>query len=514
MKKKTFIKITNITATALLSLATVGCILLLLIFGPASGLQEQNLLKAPVLSVNGDIVSWQDIEDAGSYTILLNNEVVEEDYQLNSYKIPQGGDDSINVIIKAISAVQDKGDSTSETLFLTRLPVSSAVFVDKEGGEDYLFWHKLSGASRYIITVGEDTHVFTDSDELKFKLDETAETINFAVESNTNYIISNEITLNLNPAKLDVPENLTTLGTRVMWDAVDRAISYNVYINGTFKKTVSRNYYVYTEATEGLEITVKANGIRSSNLSDTSDPANLVVNEVSLYAAALAKAQEYKAVEINGTGRSMAAGITLSSRVTSITNFGRDAYALSVSKGPSGLAGGIATRAFETYYSLDADMRYSRNTGGANVVDANLMPNFSGVSILKKTTAELALNSFDYMRYIVSADSVKQILQPLEYNSATKTFSFKLSLKSPEGTHLNRLNVVEVGDLDDCTYNSCELTFTIDENMNLISYSLKDDYMAYTTMNAQTISMSDCTFSYYTEYRNIEELKGVSAWAR
>jgi hypothetical protein len=519
------------TKTKKIVIISVSCVLAAILVTLAIGLPflfrsgaVPETLQKPILTADGDTVSWGAVEGAGSYTVTVNDTVVKQGSAETSYTIPadiaevDNDGETVSLSVTAVTGVADKENSVSDTLVLKRLVLDT--FADSVDGKDYYCWYDLYGAGGYEVTVGgQKTEAYTFDEAQKLYmlplLDGSGDTVTIKAVSNTPYILSSQFTESLSRAPLSAPENLNVTGALVTWDKVLDAAGndvrrYDVFVDGQFQKAVAQPFYTHTEKTDGTDVTVKAAGLFASNLSAESAPVEVSFDEFSLFAAAVQKAKtSYKAIELQNQAETRMMLGLLTVRGNIIVNFGRDIYSMSLAQGTA-----IATRALESYYA-EGGKRFVRETPH---VSENLAADFSGARPWSMTSEEFNTNfggrgAYDFIYYDVSADGVRAVTQELAYDAATDNFTFSVSLNVPAGTEKNRFDVIEVGGLEGCAYVSCDLTFTINSQMNFVSYRSHDVYEANKVgINARTDTRSHYTFLYYNEYRDIDALKNV-AWA-
>lgn len=218
-------------------------------------------LTAPTITLDGDAVKWEAVENATKYIVTINGQQHETDE--TSYKLTMT--EPGNYVI-TVSAVNDDETKTSNEVTHKVTGTLAAPVIALNGNK--IAWEAVSGATSYEVYLNGTlkTTVTAASYSMPLDLDEGSYAVTVKAKGNEFYAdsaASNSVTFVVEPAApLTEPLGKATIaieGRTVTWTAVEHATAYEVYVNGVKLATVTATEFVFTGRTEGAHsITVKA----------------------------------------------------------------------------------------------------------------------------------------------------------------------------------------------------------------------------------------------------------------
>lgn len=257
-------------------------------------------LTAPSIALAENVISWEDVEHAGGYSVLENNTKV-ADVEQSPYTITQTveGTYSYTVIAKgdgenyadsaASNAVTYTVEAGGGVVTPTQLATPTNVHVDTAYTPNYrLVWNTVDNADGYVVkqTYNGTTTTIDDltsaSCSLEIPTSQNYGQYTFtvkAVSNNEAYTDSAEsapYTYNYAAAgatALTAPV-VTVEGITLSWDEVDGAVGYNVYATGHVDGGLSSHRNV-------LEATVQASAAEGGKLTYKMNPKDILKEEVS-----------------------------------------------------------------------------------------------------------------------------------------------------------------------------------------------------------------------------------------
>ncbi len=243
-----------------------------------SKITEQNItrLNNPILSYEDGVIIWNDIDDATSYNVYVDEHIINVGLNI-SYTLTNF-DDIYTIIVEAV------GDSTNlsshSSTYNNKL---NEVNVSIDG--DGISWNKITDATNYIVKINDDTY-YLDSSKTLFSLEDLYQAGTYdikviAVEENNGYI--NVSSSNLETFdKLDVVTNIRNEDGFITWDEVINATSYKVTIgSSTYISNTNIFNASYMVEIDEQEVSVKAlNGIDHINSNDSSKVAFEILDAV------------------------------------------------------------------------------------------------------------------------------------------------------------------------------------------------------------------------------------------
>ena len=232
-----------------------------------SKITEQNItrLNNPILSYEDGVIIWNDIDDATSYNVYLDEHIINVGLNI-SYTLTNF-DDIYTIIVEAV------GDSTnlsSHTSTYNNKLNEVNVSIDGDG----ISWNKITDATNYIVKINDDTY-YLDSSKTLFSLEDLYQAGTYdikviAVEENNGYI--NVSSSNLETFdKLDVVTNIRNEDSFITWDEVINATSYKVTIgSSTYISNTNIFNASYMVEIDEQEVSVQAiNGTNYINSNDS-----------------------------------------------------------------------------------------------------------------------------------------------------------------------------------------------------------------------------------------------------
>lgn len=206
------------------------------------------ILDTPEATINNNIVSWNEVENADAYVVNINGVDIEVEgvleYNLRenkNYLIP-----GINAIkVKARAKSEDNTDSEySNTMHYTVSQLNAPTITSNEFN---INWNAVEGAVKYKVSIGaysietEETSVNLLNHIEKL----SSATTNIRVQAiastdsdNLNSVFSN--TINFVKPKLNVV-NLTLNDNLLSWNYDERVEYYELYLNAELYTTITGN---------------------------------------------------------------------------------------------------------------------------------------------------------------------------------------------------------------------------------------------------------------------------------
>ncbi|MGD9901663.1 MAG: transglutaminase domain-containing protein [Spirochaetales bacterium] len=210
---------------------------------------NSDTLPAPVLSLTGNILSWNGIPDSDGYEIYENNSLIEATYD-TTYDVTDRIVSQIvyNYEVKAIGAEGNllykdslKSNIVSYTEHLV-LAVPENLQIQEIEGSDYLTWDAVMGAATYTVLVdGTTTNQVATNEVLLSTLAPLAKQYTFAVRTDaTGILIASDYSTEIiydNYIQLSTPSIIGASRNNgdvdVSWSEVPNAESYTLLVNGS-----------------------------------------------------------------------------------------------------------------------------------------------------------------------------------------------------------------------------------------------------------------------------------------
>lgn len=235
-------------------------------------------LDAPVISIDQGVVSWDEVENADSYAVLIDQNdaisVNETSYDLKQENLSVG---SYSITVVAYTADLEEGSLPSNAVTYTVEEVSGSLDVPDNlaiSDSDILTWDMVDDATSYVVMVDSDEHQATTTsfDLGALSLSDGSYQISVIAKSADDqsqassaltYVVDTQ-------TSVDQPQNLVITGDTLTWDMVDDATSYEVMIDGQTYTATSETFDLDALALSvgSYQVTVKAmNGTASSSAS-------------------------------------------------------------------------------------------------------------------------------------------------------------------------------------------------------------------------------------------------------
>lgn len=248
-------------------------------------------LATPVITLSDNLVSWQEIEEAESYDIYVND-VVKTSITTNAYRFVETavGNYSIQVTATSTDALKLTSEKSNAVVYTVKAKLAKPELILSE---NTVTWNAVTNATGYDVFVnGVSKGVQSTT---SYTIAETAvgsyEVEVVAKSTNSLYIESDKstkVTYTIDPTKLATPV-LTLTGNVVSWDEVANATGYEVFVNDTSKGEQTTLSYTITDTAIGdYAVTVKAlNPDTAYAASDVSTAVTYTIAPISLDAPAL-----------------------------------------------------------------------------------------------------------------------------------------------------------------------------------------------------------------------------------
>ncbi len=249
---------------------------------------KQEEMKAPYISLTGNVVSWSPIEGAECYQIYQDNQQV-ADTESNSYLLSIEKAGSYEIKVKAVF---ESGESefSNTVLFVVEQKVLSAPLITLT--ENKVLWEKVENANRYAVYINEN--LAAETEELYYIIDvqevgyydikvKALSDLSRFTDSPFSEEKEYAKTKELMSPEIFIEENV------IRWGEIENADAYAVFVNGTQVLRTTELFYTF-EGTEigTFEITIKA---LSNNVlylaSKQSNSVSYTVNPIALQAPQL-----------------------------------------------------------------------------------------------------------------------------------------------------------------------------------------------------------------------------------
>ncbi|MCL2851137.1 MAG: hypothetical protein FWE01_02120 [Firmicutes bacterium] len=265
-----------------------------------------------------------------------------------------------------------------------------------------------------------------------------------------------------------------------------------------------------------------------------------IITELGLLEAALENAAGYRSVKITSSGSTRVNALMVHMRLEvfgkTIMNFDEqgnvvNSYKETLSHARSGggnllLGNGpaisAATRGDRVFFDAESDTIQSQRAtsinqqldavtfgGNINVQSMDEWLNIEG-------SGHRQLAPYGFLTYIVNEDTISDAesmtiahfssgttqanitmnRHALSFDKESGHFSFTFIMDAGAAGAVNRYEVIRAGGLNDMTYHELGLTFTIDQNMNLVSYRTLSRYDAHDFVDANTRVDTTNTFHF------------------
>lgn len=235
-------------------------------------------LDAPVISIDQGVVSWDAVDNADSYAVLIDQNdaisVNETSYDLKQENLAAG---TYSITVVAYTANLEEGSLPSNAVTYTVEASSTSLDAPDNlaiSSSDILSWDQVNGATSYVVMVDSDEHqVSTNSFDLgalslsdgSYQVSVIAKSSDDQSQASTalTYVVGSQTVV-------DQPQNLVITEDTLTWDQVDDATSYEVMIDGQTYTATNETFDLdaLSLAVGSYQVTVKAiNGSISSSAS-------------------------------------------------------------------------------------------------------------------------------------------------------------------------------------------------------------------------------------------------------
>ena len=243
-------------------------------------MQSDTVLATPVLTLTGNVISWETVEHAEKYEVYEGETLVST--QTNtSYTIQKDNAGSYAFTVKAISSAAEYSDSALSA------PVTYRVYnlsvPELTLSVNVLSWEPIDHADRYLVYEG---------DSLVSEQTENTYTIQKSVAGNYNFtVIATSTAPNyLNSSSAPVTYIVTALaapvatinGNTLNWNTVDNADSYKVYKDGELIAETEETHLILTGDVAGNYVFTVVATSQNPTVADSapSAPATLVIAQL------------------------------------------------------------------------------------------------------------------------------------------------------------------------------------------------------------------------------------------
>jgi len=242
---------------------------------------EQTKIPAPVIALNGNVVSWQKVQNARLYRVSVGVDAYETSDL--SYTIIKKVPGSWDVRVMAVAQGSNYADSewsnkVTYALGVTPLATPVLTLIDKT-----VSWPKIANADAYDIYLNGAK--ISSQTGMSYLIDKTAlgtyaikikATSTSALFSESAF--SNEVSYKIEAKDLLIPVVVNHYNV-FSWASIDNADSYNIYVNGALLKSVSTTS-VELDVTQKGSYKVEVEAVSASALFKTSGKSNSIVLEL------------------------------------------------------------------------------------------------------------------------------------------------------------------------------------------------------------------------------------------
>ena len=228
-------------------------------------------LAAPVITLNGNVISWTAVEHADGYEVYEGEELVSTQTQ-TTYTIDKTEEGSYTYSVKATGASDKYLTSKASATVTYSVSVLAAPVITLNG--KIILWSAVEHADGYEIYEGE-TLVSTQS-ETSYLIDKTADgnyvyTVKATSQSAAylTSVASNQVEYVI--ATLDAPQ--VKLEENILrWESVENAVRYEVYEGENLVSTQTATTYIIIKNEAGsYHFTVKAISDKENYHNSTSE---------------------------------------------------------------------------------------------------------------------------------------------------------------------------------------------------------------------------------------------------
>lgn len=430
----------------------------------SSSSSKATKIPAPVLTLNANVVSWGEVENARLYQIKVGT----DSYETNetSFTIEKTVPGSWDVMAKALAEGSAYADSDwSNTLTYTLQAVALAAPVLTLDGAT-VAWGAIDHAEGYDVYVNDQkvssqtaTYYEIDKEELGTYVVGVKATSASALF--TESALSNTVTFKIEASELAIPV-VSNKYNVFSWDAVANADSYDVYVNDTLAKNVT---------TTSIDLDVHAKGSYKVEVEAKS-----------------------KSDRFTASGKSKATTLTVGGTVEEANSVYDEAFTQSIR-----IDGGTyAVVMVEDATAARVWLRYFVKTNSTSVYNIKLLQGSSEITVLDSTTIEnetivgkgvdgavncststgfeLAARRFDgnsdivlgaNYKFIVANETVGTTITLLDFRASSYPSDVVSERDSDYNLNVNGNFLQNVDDMNDIFYYNCWIphsTIAIDFN--------------------------------------------------
>ena len=217
-------------------------------------------LVAPVISIDGSVISWDMVRNANYYKVYIGNENP-IDVTTNSYVIPSKAQGDYIVMVKAFSYSANYSKSDYSNAILYTASTTSEIKLDAPviGIKDnLLYWDNINNASGYKIYINDEVievdntfYSIEKSNPGKYKVSVVATTnktgyLDSDKSNEINYVVSEVEATTLIPPRIELKDNVVT------WKKVYNSTSYKVFLDDDEVLETKDTSYVITTDVAGM----------------------------------------------------------------------------------------------------------------------------------------------------------------------------------------------------------------------------------------------------------------------
>lgn len=207
-------------------------------------------LEKPVLSINGEVLSWSSVSNAQTYSVYANSQKISSSttstsYDFSNYIATNQTDIPYSFVVSSDAHDSYLRSADSNAVEYTKhlqLSIPEDLKITNVGDKKNLSWSSVKNANKYVVSVnGEEIEVdgkttfdimpyYKMLGEYNIKVKSIGE--GYYISSDYSDIITDTLTQMLNsPSNTRAIVNASDV--MVSWDSVDNAQTYSMYIDGT-----------------------------------------------------------------------------------------------------------------------------------------------------------------------------------------------------------------------------------------------------------------------------------------
>jgi hypothetical protein len=218
----------------------------------------------PVISLEDDRITWTNSQASIiKYEISIDDEIISSDYNFNYYSLTDfDADVSYKFSVRTLSDFYEYSTSNQSDFLFQKLNAPEISILN-----GVISWEAVFQADKYIVQVGSTTIEVTDTEyEVNFG-NAGVQDISVAASSSFVNVARSNFSSPLTVSKLEAPVLRDDL-LQVVWDEVEGAVSYDIYVNDTLienttnlfhDKIPSLNASVYVVAKSNLNHVIASN---------------------------------------------------------------------------------------------------------------------------------------------------------------------------------------------------------------------------------------------------------------